>query len=272
MPSFGTSCKRFGNELVAMNEREKLVKSILITQPEPEAGKNIYEDLAQRFKLKIDFRSFIHVEAMTPKDIRKQKINFLDYTAIIFNSKNAVDYFFTLAQEMKIDMPVETKYFSINESVSNYVQKYIVPRKRKMFTGKGSEKDFFTLFKNHKSEKILFPCSDIRKPSLPDFFNENGYDFTECIIYNTVSSDLSDLKEVFYDVLVFFSPATVKSLYDNFPDFVQNNTRLAAFGDSTQQAIHEHPELILDIEAPQPGMPSMLAALEDYIKRANSNK
>ena len=249
-------------------ERETKVKSILITQPEPEPGRNVYEDFVNRYKLTMDFRAFIHIEPLTAREIRKQKINFLDYTAVIFNSRNAVDYFFQMAQEMKVEMPPETKYFSINESVSNYVQKYIVPRKRKMFTAKGTEKDFFTLFKNHKKEKFLFPCSDIRKPSLPDFFTGNGYDFTECIIYRTVSSDLSDLEEVFYDIIVFFSPADIKSLYDNFHGFKQNNTRIAGFGNSTQAAITEH-NLILDITAPAPGIPSMVAALEDYVSRSN---
>jgi uroporphyrinogen-III synthase len=137
------------------------------------------------------------------------------------------------------------------------------------FFGKGTEADFLTLFnKNHSTEKFLFPCSDIRKPSIPNHFMQLGYNFTECIIYNTVSSDLSDLADVFYDILVFFSPADIKSLYDNFPDFVQNNTRIAGFGSSTQQAIAEH-NLILDIAAPAPGIPSMLAALEEYTSRVN---
>ena len=253
---------------MSSTERELKVKSILITQPQPEAGKNIYEEFSKKYKLKIDFRSFIQIEPMAPRDIRKQKVNFLDFTAIIFNSKNAVDYFFGLANEMKVEMPPETKYFSINESVSNYVQKYIVPRKRKMYHGKGTEADFLTLFKNHSSEKFLFPCSDIRKPSIPDHFAKLGYNFTECIIYNTVSADLSDLADVFYDILVFFSPADIKSLYDNFPEFIQNNTRIAAFGSSTQQAIDEH-NLILDIAAPAPGIPSMLAALEAYVSKVN---
>ncbi|MBS3915712.1 MAG: uroporphyrinogen-III synthase [Bacteroidetes bacterium] len=253
------------------SDRVKKVKSILITQPAPEPGKNIYEEFAKKHKLKIDFRAFIHIDPLAPRDIRKQKVNFLDFTAIIFNSKNAVDNFFNIASEMKVEMPADTKYFSINESVSNYVQKYIVPRKRKMFNGKGTEKDFLALCKNHPKEKFLFPCSDIRKSTIPDFFNKNKLNFTECIIYRTVSSDLSDLKDVFYDILVFFSPADIKSLYDNFPDFIQNDTRLAGFGTSTQQAIDEH-KLILDIPAPTVDSPSMLNALERYVARANSEK
>lgn len=252
-------------------EREKKVKSILITQPPPEPGKNVYEELAKKYKLKIDFRSFIHIEPLTSREIRNQKVNFLDYSAIIFNSKNAVDNFFRVAQSMRVEMPAETKYFSINESVSNYVQKFIVLRKRKMFHGKGTEKDFLQLCKNHSSENFLFPCSDIRKNNIPDFFAQHKLKFKECIIYRTVSSDLSDLKDVFYDILVFFSPADIKSLYDNFPDFKQNFTRIAGFGDSTQSAILGH-ELILDVPAPTAEAPSMLKALESYIKRANSDK
>lgn len=254
-----------------MNDRERKVKSILITQPQPEPGKNVYEEFSKKHKLKIDFRAFIHIEPLTPREIRKQKVAFLDFSAIIFNSKNAVDNFFKIASEMKVEMPAETKYFSINEQVSNYVQKYIVPRKRKMFHGKGTEKDFLTLCKNHAKEKFLFPCSDIRKATIPEFFNKHKMNFTECIIYRTVSSDLSDLKEVFYDILVFFSPADIKSLYDNFPDFVQNNTRIAGFGSSTQGAIEEH-KLILDIPAPSADSPSMLSALEKYVVRANNDK
>jgi uroporphyrinogen-III synthase len=249
-------------------ERETKVKSILITQPPPEPGRNVYEEFAKKYKITIDFRAFIHIEPLTPKEIRKQKVNFADFSAVIFNSKNAVDYFFSLAQEMKVEISPEMKYFSINENVSNYVQKYIVPRKRKMFTSKGNEKDFLTLFKTHKKEKFLFPCSDIRKPSIPDYFTQNEFDFTEVIIYRTVSSDLSDLENVFYDVIVFFSPADIKSLYDNFAGFVQNKTRIAGFGSSTQQAIEEH-NLILDIPAPAVNIPSMVAALEDYLSRVN---
>jgi uroporphyrinogen-III synthase len=249
--------------------RENKVKSILITQPPPEPGKNVYEELAKKHKLKIDFRSFIHIEPLIAKEIRKQRVNILEHTAVIFNSRNAVDNFFKVCESQKIEMPADMKYFSLNEGISNYVQKYIVLRKRKMFSGKGTEKDFLQLCKAHSKEKYLFPCSDIRKPSIPDFLTAQKIAFSEFIIYRTVSSDLSDLADVFYDILVFFSPADIKSLYDNFSDFKQNLTRIAGFGDSTQKAILEH-ELILDIPAPTPDAPSMVAALEAYIKRANA--
>ncbi|PHX91807.1 MAG: uroporphyrinogen-III synthase [Flavobacteriales bacterium] len=254
---------------MAPSDTDPIIKSILITQPQPETGKNIYEEFAKKYKLKIDFRPFIHIEPMAPRDIRRQKINFNEYSAIIFNSRNAVDYFFALVSEMKLEMSIETKYFSINEGVSNYVQKYIVPRKRKMFFGKSTEADFLTLFnKKHNTEKFLFPCSDIRKATIPNHFANLGYSFTECVIYNTVSSDLSDLSDVFYDVLVFFSPADIKSLFDNFPHFVQNNTRIAGFGSSTHIAIAEH-NLVLDIVAPALGITSMLGALEVCLSKVN---
>jgi len=229
----------------------------------------VYEEIAKKHKLKIDFRSFIHIEPLIAKDIRKQRVNILEHTAIIFNSRNAVDNFFKVCEIQKIEMPPEMKYFSLNENISNYVQKYIVLRKRKMFCGKGTEKDFLQLCKSHAKEKYLFPCSDIRKPSIPNFLATHKIAFSEFIIYRTVSSDLSDLADVFYDILVFFSPADIKSLYDNFPDFKQNLTRIAGFGDSTQKAILEH-DLILDIPAPTVDAPSMVAALESYIKRANA--
>ncbi len=249
-------------------DRLEKVKSILITQPEPDKDKNFYQSLVDQYKVKIDFRSFIHVEPLSARDVRRQKVNLANYSAVIFNSRNSIDYFFQLASEMRHEMDPNTKYFSTNESVSNYIQKYITPKKRKMYVGKGREAEFLALCKAHPKETYLYPCSDIRKPSIPDFFKKHDMNLKECIIYNTVSSDLSDLENVFYDILVFFSPADIKSLYDNFPGFIQNNTRIAGFGSSTQKAIEEN-SLILDIPAPAPDAPSMRAALNNYIKQVN---
>jgi uroporphyrinogen-III synthase len=168
-------------------------------------------------------------------------------------------------------MPPEMKYFCISDQTSNYLQKYIVIRKRKIFTGVKNAQELIELLKKHKNEKYLFPCSDIRKNDIPDFLRENGYTFTEAVMYHTVASDLSDLKEVFYDVLAFFSPSGINSLFVNFPDFRQNNTRIAAFGPATSKAVRDA-GLILDIEAPLPNAPSMTGALELYIRQANSGK
>jgi uroporphyrinogen-III synthase len=254
-----------------VNDRMRKVKSILVTQESPADANSPYIKLADKFNLKIDFIPFIQVEPVPIKEFRKQKIDILNYTAIIFTSRNAVDHFFNLCVELKIEMPPDMKYFCISEQTSNYLQKYIVIRKRKIFTGLKTAQDLLELLKKHKNEKYLFPCSDIRKNEIPDFLKNNGYEFAEAIIYNTVASNLSNLKNVYYDVLAFFSPSGINSLLVNFPDFKQNNTRIAAFGPTTAQAVRDA-GLILDIEAPLPNAPSMTGALELYIKKANSVK
>ena len=185
--------------------------------------------------MKVDFRPFIHVEQVPGKVLRRNRIHILDHTAVIFNSRNAVDNFFRVCTELKVELPTDMKYFCLNESISTYIQKYTVLRKRKMFCANGSEQDLFRLIKNHKTEKFLFPCSDIRKPSIPEFLTENEINFKEAVMYKTVSSDLSDLEDVYYDIIVFFSPAGIQSLFENFPDFEQNHTRIAGFGDTTKE-------------------------------------
>ncbi len=247
------------------------VKSILVTQEAPQDANSPYLKLAERFNLKIDFRPFIQVDAVPVKEFRKQKVEIMQHTAVIFTSRHAVDHFFQICQELKLEMPPEMKYFCISDQTSNYLQKYIVIRKRKIFSGLKDTKDLLEIIKKHKNEKFLFPCSDIRKNDIPDFMTENGYTFTEAIMYHTVASDLSDLKNVYYDILAFFSPSGINSLFVNFPDFVQNSTRIAAFGPTTAKAVKEA-NLILDIEAPLPNAPSMTGALELYIKSANGIK
>lgn len=247
------------------------VKSILVTQEAPTDLTSPYFKLAEKFNLKIDFRPFIQVEAVPVKEFRKQKIDILNHTAIIFTSRHAVDHFFHICNEMKIEMPADMKYFCISDQTSNYLQKYIVIRKRKIFTGLKTAQDLLEILKKHKNEKYLFPCSDIRKSDIPDFLRENEFDFTEAIMYQTVASDLSDLKEVYYDILAFFSPSGISSLFANFPDFKQNNTRIAAFGPATAKAVLDA-GLILDIEAPLPNAPSMTGAIELYIKQVNGAK
>lgn len=247
------------------------VKSILVTQDAPTDPNSPYLKLAERFNIKIDFRPFIQVEPVPMKEFRKQKVEILQHTAIIFTSRNAVDHFFHICRELKIEMPAEMKYFCISDQTSNYLQKYIVIRKRKIFTGLKDTKDLLEILKKHKNEKFLYPCSDIRKNDIPDFLKENEFIYTEAVINHTVAANLSDLKNVYYDVLAFFSPSGVNSLLVNFPDFKQNNTRLAAFGSSTAKAVKDS-GLILDIEAPLPNAPSMAGALELYIKKANNIK
>lgn len=253
------------------NDRVRKVKSILVTQEAPTDANSPYLKLAEKFNLKIDFRPFIQVEAVPVKEFRKQKIEIPQHTAVIFTSRHAVDHFFSICQELKLEMPPEMKYFCISDQTSNYLQKYIVIRKRKIFSGLKDTKDLLEIIKKHKNEKFLFPCSDIRKNDIPDFLRENGYTFSEAIMYHTVAANLGDLKNVYYDILAFFSPSGINSLFVNFPEFKQNNTRIAAFGTTTARAVKEA-NLILDIEAPLPNAPSMTGALELYIKIANGIK
>ncbi len=253
----------------AVSEVLKPVKSILVSQPQPKDDKSPYFKLAEKFNIKVDFRPFIQVDPVDLKEFRKQKIDLLSHTAVIFTSRNAVDHFFSICSQLKIEMPADMKYFCISEQTANYLQKYIVIRKRKIFTGQRTATDLIEVLKKHKNEKYVFPCSDIRKSDIPDFLKENEYQYSEAVIYRTVASDLSDLDEVSYDVIAFFSPSGINSLLVNFPKFVQNDTRIAAFGPTTAKAVRDA-SFQLDIEAPQPNAPSMTGALELYIKKANN--
>lgn len=251
--------------------REQRVKTILVTQPRPEGDKSPYFDLAKKMNVKIDFRSFIHVEGISAKEFRKEKINILDHTAVILTSRNAVDNFFRLCTEMRIVVPETMKYFCISESTAYYLQKYVQFRKRKIFHGNQKFIELIDVIKKNKGEKFLLLCSDIHKDEIPEILDEHKINYTKAVIYRTVCSDLSDLSDVKYDMLVFFSPSGIKSLFQNFPDFKQNNTRIAAFGETTAAAVREA-ELILDINAPQPQAPSMTMAIENYLKVANKGR
>ncbi|MDF3079366.1 MAG: uroporphyrinogen-III synthase [Sphingobacteriaceae bacterium] len=251
-----------------LDERKRKVKSVLVTLPKPESDKSPYFDLAKKYNLKVDFRSFIHVEGVPAKDVRKDKITLSEFTAVIFTSKNAVDHFFRVCEEMRFEVPTEMKYFCISETIALYLQKYIQYRKRKIFFGKQTASDLAEVLKKHTSEKFLYPCSDVAAEETQKFLQDNGYDYKSAVLFRTVCSDLSDLAEVFYDIIAFFSPSSIQSLYKNFPDFKQNNTRIAAFGTSTHKAVIER-GLILDIPAPTPNAPSMTMAIEQYVKQAN---
>lgn len=253
---------------VPSTEKPRKVKSILVTLPKPDSEKSPYFDLAKKYNLKIDFRSFIHVEGVPAKEFRKEKINIADFTAVIFTSRNAVDHYFRICEELRFEVPAEMKYFCISETIALYLQKYIQYRKRKIFFGKQTAADLADILKKHATEKFLYPCSDVAAEETQRFLHDNGYDFKPAVLFHTVCSDLSDLAEVYYDVIAFFSPSSINSLFINFPDFKQNYTRIAAFGASTHKAVLEN-DLILNIPAPTPAAPSMTMALEQYIKQVN---
>ena len=188
--------------------RNKKVKSILVTLPKPETDKSPYFDLAKKHNLKIDFRSFIHVEGVPAKDFRKEKINLAEITAVIFTSRNAVDHFFRVCEEMRYEVPAEMKYFCISETIALYLQKYIQYRKRKIFFGKQTALDLAEVLKKHAAEKFLYPCSDVAAEETQKFLHDNGYDYKSAVLFRTVCSDLSDLAEVYYDVIAFLCAAS----------------------------------------------------------------
>ncbi|MFC2175674.1 uroporphyrinogen-III synthase [Bacteroidota bacterium] len=247
------------------------VKSILVSQPKPEGDKSPYFDLAQKHNLKIDFRPFIHVEGVDAKEFRTQRINILDHTAVILTSKNAADHFFRICDETRVTVPEGMKYFCVSEAIALYLQKYVVYRKRKIFYGGNTFRELVDVLKKHKGENFLLPSINDLKPTVPQLLDDLGVSYTKAVIYKTMCSDLSDLADVNYDVLVFYSPSGIKSLFENFPDFKQNKTRIAAFGPTTTHAVKEK-HLKLDIGAPVPSAPSMTMALDQYIQQANKKK
>jgi uroporphyrinogen-III synthase len=247
------------------------IKTILVSQPKPEGDKSPYYDLADKYKLKIDFRPFIHIEGISAQEFRQQKVNIPEHTAIIFTSKTAVDHFFRMCEEIRFEVPDTMKYFCISEAVAYYLQKYVTYRKRKIFFGKQSIEDLVEVMKKHKAEKFLLPCTDILRDKIPITLEEHKFNFTKAILYRTVASDLSDLEDVYYDMLVFFSPGGIESLLKNFPDFKQNDTRIAAFGPTTANAVVKH-NLRLDVHAPQPNAPSMTGAIELFVKEQLKKK
>ena len=247
------------------------VKTILVSQPAPKTETSPYFDLSEKQKVKIDFRSFIHVEGVKVKEVRAQKVDLNNFTAIILTSRNAVDNFFRIAEEMRFKVPDSLKYFCQSEAVAYYLQKYVVYRKRKIYVGTRTFPELCKLIKKHKDEKFLLPSSDKLKALIPAELDKLAIDWKQAILYKTVVSDLSDLEDVFYDILVFFSPSGIDSLFKNFPEFKQNDTRIAVFGNSTVKAATAA-GLKCDITAPSPETPSMTMALDKYIKGENAKK
>ena len=247
------------------------VKSVLVSQPKPQAENSPYYETEKRNKIKIDFRPFIQVVGIDAKEVRQQKIDFTKVTAVIFTSRNAIDHFFRLAEELRFTVPDSMKYFCESEAIAFYLQKYIVYRKRKIYIGEKVFADLVPLLKKHKDESFLLPASDVLKPDVPKLLDSLNLNWQKATLFRTVSSDLTDLSDVKYDILVFFTPSGIKSLFENFPDFVQDNTRIAVFGKSTVDQAKEM-GLRVDIEVPTKETPSMTMALDKYVKEANKSK
>ena len=247
------------------------IKHVLVSQPEPTDEKSPYFDLADKFGLKIMFRPFIKVEGVSGQDFRQERVNILDHTAVVFTSRNSVDHFFRMCKEVRVTVPESLKYFCVSESVAYYVQKYIVYRKRKVFIGKNNFRDLMDVIKKHKDERFLVPCSDIQKSEVPELLEKSGVKFTNVVFYRTVATDLSDLRELKFDMLVFFSPGGIDSLKKNYPKYKQGTTVIAAFGPTTVQAA-EDAGFTVQIKAPTPESPSMTMAIEAFLKKEGRKK
>ena len=248
------------------------IKNVLVSQPQPaEVEKSPYYILAKKYKVNIDFHKFIKIEGVQAIDFRKDRIHILDYTAVIFTSRNAVDHFFRLAKEMRADVPDSMKYFCVSEAIAFYLQKYVQYRKRKIFYGRQNIDQLMEIITKHKTENFLLPCSDNSEKDLSQILTENEIQHTNAIMYLTVASDLSEIKIENYDMLVLFSPSGVKSLFSNFPNYQQGTTLIGAFGPTTCKAVKDA-GLILSIEAPSKTAPSMTMALEQYIEQMMKTK
>jgi uroporphyrinogen-III synthase len=242
-----------------------------VSQPEPSEAKSPYFDLAKKYNLKIDFKPFVQIEGVSIKDFRQQKINILDFAAVIFTSKTGIDHFFRICNDMRVVVPDTMKYFCITENVAFYLQKYIVYRKRKIFHGKAKFQDLIDVIVKHREDNFFVPLSEPHNAEIPELLDKNNIKYTIGTLYRTISSHFPNIKDFDYDILVFYSPSGIKSLKENCPDFVQGDIKIAAFGPTTACAV-EHEGLRLDINAPNPKAPSMTMALDNFLKEHNRNQ
>ena len=245
------------------------IKNILVSQPQPASEKSPYFDISEKYNVKIVFRPFIKVEPILAKEFRAQRVNILDYTAVIFNARHGIDHFFRLCEEMRITIPETMKYFCVSESVAVYLQRYIHYRKRKVFYGTtGKFVELVSVMNKHPEEKYLFITSDVQNEETTSQLEKMKSSVNKAVMYKTVSNDFGSDEEFNYDMLLFFSPVGINSLLKNFPDFVQGDIQIGCFGATTSQAVRDA-GLRLDIEAPLPGVPSMTMALDNFLKENN---
>ena len=247
-----------------MNARK--VKRILISQPKPSSEKSPYYDIAEKHHVSLDFYPFIKVERVSTKEFRQQRINILDFTAIILTSRTAVDNFFSICEDLKVTIPETMKYFCVSETVALYLQKYIVYRKRKIFFSQtGKVEGLNNPFTKHSKEKFLFPVPEEHNDDISHFLDEKKLNYTKSVMYRTVSNEFQEDQKMDYDMIIFFSPLGIQSLITNFPDFTQGDTAMGCFGNTTAKAMEEA-GFRLDFEAPRPEYPSVVAALDAFLK------
>jgi uroporphyrinogen-III synthase len=246
------------------------LKSILVAQPKPETEKSPFLDIARKYKLKVDFIPFFHMEGVPAKEFRRKRIHLDEFTAVIFTSRHSIDHYFRLCHELRFETPETMKYFCTSEAVAFYIQKHTQFRKRKVFYGQYNIHDLAPILRKHRNEKYLLPHSNTHNKEVDKVLNKEKINYTKVLFYRSVPSDLSGIK-LEYDILVFFSPADIKSLQKNFPKFRQSNIKIAAFGSATAKAVKEA-GLRLDIHAPTPEFPSMISAIENYLTNKSDKK
>lgn len=247
-----------------------MIKKILVSQPAPTTAKSPYYDIEQKYGVTVDFRSLITVERLTPREIRDQRVNILDHSAVVLNSKHAIDHFFSLCKDMRVKLPEDMKYFFTSQQVSLYVQQYIQYRKRKIFFPKtGTTSELLSIMLKHKKENFLIPQSDVHRKDFSVLLDEKGIQHTNCVMYRTVSAQLDKDQPFDYDMVVFFTPTGAKSLLENFPDYKQGDTVFACFGEGTAQEL-EKLGFRVDIKALQGHGQSMSTLIGEYLEQHNS--
>ena len=247
-----------------------MVKKILVSQPKPSSDKSPYFNIERKYGVEIVFRPFIKVESLTPREFRAQKIDILEHTAVIFTSRHAIDHFFNLCKELRITIPEDMKYFCITETVALYIQKYVQYRKRKVFFGTtGKIDDLLPTMVKHKQERYFVPMSDVHSDEIKNLLESKKLQFTQGVMYRTVSNDFAEGEPFDYDMLIFFSPSGISALLKNFPNFQQGDIAIATFGVHTAKAA-KNAGLTVQLEAPTPQHASITSALEEYIKQVNA--
>lgn len=244
------------------------IKNILVSQPVPaDLEKSPYGDLIKKHGLNIEFIKFFKIESVTIREFRDEKVYINEHTAIIFNSKHAVDHFFSIAKDVRVEIPESMKYFCMSESVAFYLQKYVQFRKRKIFFSENDLSQLMDLIKKHKTERFLLPCSENHSKELPIMLDTAKINYSEAVLYRTVPAEMNELVDISkFDMLVFFSPQGIHSLFHNWPDFKQGDMAIGTFGSSTAQAATDA-GLTVNLSAPSPASPSMTMAIDAYLSK-----
>lgn len=246
-----------------------MIKKILVSQPKPSSDKSPYFDIENKYKVQIDFRPFFKVERLSAREFRDQRVQILDFTAIVFTSRQAIEHFFSLCKDLRVTPPDDLKYFAINETISLYIQKFVQYRKRKVFWGEdGKLSGLVAIMAKHKTEKYLIPSSEVHTMEFATLLTEKKLNFEECVMYRTLQCPWPEDEAFDYDLVLCFTPAGVSALLESFPDFKERKIQIGTFGNAASQAVKDA-DLPLSIEAPTPKAPSMTAALEAYLKTSD---